>query len=152
MITLAFYIGANGNWQDKLICWATSGRFSHVEIAYAPADEGKTWCIGASGRDGGVRRKALDLANGNWVLIELAREDLDAVLQHCIGQIGAGYDLAGAVLSPLCLPFCTSLDRWFCSELIAAALDLDVPSHIHPNALAAWALANGGVEMKGVQQ
>ncbi len=84
-IFLALYKGRAKNWRERLedwlICKATKGQYSHCEIAieqhhYKSGDrclpEISYDCHSSSPRDGGVRCKAIDVADSNkWDLIEL---------------------------------------------------------------------------------
>jgi hypothetical protein len=143
MIYLAFYRGEFGTWQDRLICAVTCGPYSHVEMLLEPPQEGETMCISASGRDGGVRVKQIDLRSGRWV-IKVVDGDHDAAARAMLGEVGKPYDLIGALLSPFRLAlFARPNDRWFCSEIFAWARGLPLPMKMHPNALAVWAAMNG---------
>lgn len=143
MIYLAFYVGAFGNWQDRLICRVTRGPYSHVETLLEPPQDGPTRCVSASGRDGGVRVKAIDLRSDRWV-IKAVTGDFDAVTAAMLAEVGKPYDLLGAVMSPFKLGlFERPNDRWFCSEIFAQKRGLPLPMKMHPNALAVWAAMDG---------
>lgn len=147
MITLAFYKGRStdlaSRLQDAAIRCATRGRYSHVElIAGSAALDRTARCLSASGRDGGVREKIITLKAGHWDLIEL---DIDAgkPAQFIRDRIGARYDLLGALTCWLPLWAQRSSNaRWFCSEIIAAALDMPDPQTVSPQALYSLVATN----------
>ena len=71
-VYLAFYKG-NDKLLDKIITWTSRGIYSHVEIIIDNVS------YSSSGRDGGVRRKALGTMHYNdvnkWDIFELKVED-----------------------------------------------------------------------------
>lgn len=64
-ITLAYYHGGE-SIQHRLIRWWTGGPFSHVELL----DTKTGLCWSSSSRDGGVRKKFIDVTNGNWTVVQ----------------------------------------------------------------------------------
>lgn len=62
---VAFYRYKYGNIKDWLIAKLTHSEFSHCEIVF---DDGT--CFSSSPRDGGVRRKKIDLKKDRWVLVD----------------------------------------------------------------------------------
>lgn len=139
MISLAFYKGlATDPWhrlQDAGIRFATRGRYSHVEfIAGAAEFDLPLECLSSSGRDGGVRRKVLVLKPTNWDLVQLAIE-ADGPADFIRSHIGARYDYTGLLFSHVLALGRHNKDRWFCSELVAAALGLAQPHRLSPQML-----------------
>ncbi|AUQ89421.1 MULTISPECIES: hypothetical protein [Phaeobacter] len=139
MITLAFYKGlATTPWhrlQDAGIRFATGGRYSHVEfIAGAAEFHMRLECLSSSGRDGGVRSKMMVLRPANWDLVQLAI-DPDGPVDFIRSRIGARYDYTGLLLSHVLAFGHHDKDRWFCSEVIAAALGLPNPQRLSPQLL-----------------
>lgn len=150
-IRLAFYHAAKGDWQDGLIGAVTRGLYSHVELLLEPPQLGLTHCISASGRDGGVRAKEIDLGSGKWDVVHFECADAQAVTAFVKGQLGKPYDLRGALLSPFrhagagcTCRTCVIPDAWFCSQLIASAMQMFLPQAIHPNALWRDVMSFGG--------
>lgn len=127
MITLAFYVGWGGTWperiMDAVIRLGTLSHVSHVELIAGPATLGEVaLCWSASPREGYVRSKVIRLDPAKWRLVEI-----DADPEKCAALMsnhwGQGYDVAGAVLSPLRLPWrLVGGNAWFCSEIVALAL------------------------------
>ena len=123
---LAFYCGRKTinkpidllyRFIDFLIRIFTGGKFSHVEIAVL-TDSG-FMCYSSSGRDGGVRKKLIDVNNDNWVLLEI---DETQDLEHYLYLTDkAKYDYIG-VLGAL-LPFIRCSKRYFCSEWVYNAIN-----------------------------
>ncbi len=139
MITLAFYKGlATDPWhrlQDAGIRFATRGRYSHVEFIAGAADFGQPLeCLSSSGRDGGVRSKVMVLKPAHWDLVQLAI-DADGPADFIRSRIGARYDYTGLLLSHVLAFGRHDEDRWFCSEIIAAALGLPNPQRLSPQLL-----------------
>lgn len=121
MIRLAFYKAQKGKWWDKLIAARTGSEYSHVELALPSGT-----CWSASPREGCVRGKLIDLADGKWDVIGVRlRPDsrIGRTEQFCLDHEGARYDWPGVIaigLSPL--PGMQIPQWWFCSEFVAAAL------------------------------
>ena len=74
MIALAAY--TPHKWHDvggRLICWWTRSPYSHVEIVINGV------CYSSSLRDGGVRKKTIDLDKPHWRVIPIEwRNETDA--------------------------------------------------------------------------
>jgi len=139
MITLAFYKGRASNpwhrFQDGVIRRVTGGVYSHVELIAGSASLGaEHLCLSASGRDGGVRAKVLTLKPAHWDLVELINPQSSAV-RFIRDRIGARYDYRGLILSQVFALGRHSADRWFCSEICAAALGLPNPQRLSPQML-----------------
>lgn len=145
VVTLAFYKGRGQTYwhrvQDTAIRVATGGPYSHVELIMGSALHGDlALCLSSSGRDGGVRAKRIQLRTESWDLVELnvgsSRPD-----QFVLKRIGASYDYRGILLSHVLGLGGHSENKWFCSEICAAAIGLPSPHLISPNRLyqfAAW--------------
>lgn len=146
MITLAFYKGRGKSWwqrvQDWAIRFATRSPYSHVELIEGRAALGKeTLCLSSSGRDGGVREKIIPLNPDHWDLVEL--EDQPEEIGDFIRQrSGARYDYLGIVFSQIFSLGRHNPDKWFCSEICAAALGMPNAQRMSPQALydvVSWA-------------
>ncbi|MGH1447445.1 MAG: hypothetical protein ACRBBO_15530 [Cognatishimia sp.] len=146
-ITLAFYKGrAKSRWhrlQDWAIRWRTRpdkfslhmADYSHVELIEGSAKHGETHlCLSASGRDGGVRQKHILLKPESWDLVELniKADDVAAFIRE---RSGAGYDYRGILCSQVFRLGLHDESLWFCSEIIAASLDLPNPQRVSPQFL-----------------
>lgn len=151
-VTLAFYKGTSAENPkarpfDRLTCWRTRSRFSHVELVVTTGDiTGLSNCWSSSFRDQGVRPALIDLASGRWVLVEVPDLSLqDAVKWFELHQ-GAPYDWFG--LLGWVLPWRVSNRAWwFCSEACAEALGLLESWKTSPGDLYATALHLGGREV-----
>jgi hypothetical protein len=106
-----------------------------VEFIAGAADFGQPLeCLSSSGRDGGVRSKVMVLKPAHWDLVQLAI-DADGPADFIRSRIGARYDYTGLLLSHVLAFGRHDEDRWFCSEIIAAALGLPNPQRLSPQLL-----------------
>jgi len=168
---LAFYKAVAGGTFDKIIGWRTGSPYAHVEVCFPeiPAGaeppiskymegDGKekgTLCFSSSPRDGGVRFKYINLADGKWDLVNVAMlptpEILAGVLSYAQTLVGLDYDWLG--IAGFVLPFGEHDDKdRFCSEV---AVDLmqhpDVFSRLWPRVsvnvrdLKAWKTSPGAL-------
>ena len=131
MLTLAFYKGRGATRFDRFVDWAiraaTGGIYSHVELIAGPAELGKTAvCLSSSGRDGEVREKHITLRPESWDLVTL-NIDPKGPEGFIRARLGKKYDFRGIVLSHFFAFGGHDSDRWFCSEICAAAIG--IPSH-----------------------
>ena len=123
----AFYIG-KGKPLNYLIRFVqrvkgtANWHISHCETVMQDLGDGFYLCGSASAMDGGVRIKAIDLNNGNWIITgEPRNEERAWALYKALN--GDHYDYIGAFKH--ILPFLNSdLDKWFCSEICARVLGL----------------------------
>ena len=140
-------------WQrlmDWAVRWATSGQYSHCEIAVKHSFADDYHCYSASARDGGVRSKTMPLPPDKWDLIPIRDVDAyDKVWALFQATRGAKYDYCGAL--GLVLPIRQARQRWFCSEWCAKALELGQPEKFSPNRLA-HCLAGGIRNIGGVRR
>ncbi len=136
-VTLAFYKGRADKllWriQDWAVRFATNSVYSHVELIGGEATLDQTYlCLTASGRDGGVRAKNIHLRPEAWDLCFVPCNQ-DRAVQFITDRIGLKYDYKAILLSQLINLGAEDPDKWFCSEIIAAALPLDntTPPHAY---------------------
>jgi len=116
---IAFYKGKRGTWQDKVICFATSSEYSHVELVL---DDGT--CMSSSKRDGGVRCKVIELGE-KWHVYELNQSyDAEAIRYWFSINNEDTYDWWGAVASGFGIDW-PSDDKKYCSQVIGAILGFD---------------------------
>ena len=128
MMQVALYKGPPADLAHKLAHWAvcvfTRSIYSHCELVI----DGVCWS--ASARDGGVRRKLIDLQSGRWDVFPIHGDRASAWAWFTAHE-GQRYDWAGVMR--FSLPFLTnSRTRWFCSEAVAAALGFDEPESYVP--------------------
>jgi len=138
-VTLAFYKGRGNSvfqrFQDGIIRSVTRGIYSHVELISGDAMHGQTAvCLSASGRDGGVREKRILLKPESWDLVSMPLAS-EAPCQFIRDRLGARYDYAGLMLSQVLAFGRHDPDKWFCSEICAAALGLPNPQRVSPQFL-----------------
>lgn len=122
---LLFYKGTKAEnpratlW-DRIICLVTGSRFSHVELSFVDNDP-LYLCWSSSTRDKGVRCANIDIRSGHWELVPL---DINTSDEWFIQHKGKSYDYVGLIGTIIKLPFFSSKNKWFCSEIIAEFLGL----------------------------
>lgn len=132
----AFYKGTRPGAQglySRAVRLIDGGKYSHCEMVFSDGISAS-----ASFLDGGVRFKKIEYSAENWDFVELPALLESHARQWFVDHEGEGYDLVGNLrfLAPLrWLPDCPW--RWFCSEAMAAAINLYNPSRLGPNGLHA---------------
>jgi len=121
-------------WQDiggYVIAWWTRSAYSHCELVI------DGWCYSSSIRDGGVRRKQIDLTQPHWTVINIDADEAKvlALFERTKGEPYGWLDLLTQQV--LRTPF-NDRRRWFCSEWVAAALGLPIPETWTPGMLAEY--------------
>jgi|SRR6185369_2368035 len=123
---------------DALIRKVTKGPYSHCELVFPDG-----WCYSASIQDGGTRFKKVAFDEGKWDFIELefTREQMRKSEAFCLDERKCGYDYPG-VFRFLVPAIRESKNRWFCSEIVCAALQEGgllwggvKPWQVHPSGL-----------------
>ncbi len=106
--------------------------YSHAELVIDGV------CHSSSVRDGGVRRKRIDLTTNRWVVRDMLGIDADAALRRFAEREGRGYDWPGALRWGL--PFLRQRPRAdYCFEVVAYMLGLEEPESWHPLDLDGYA-------------
>ena len=127
------------SWYSKIIQWYTFGPYCHVELVFANGI-----CFSSSEDDGGTRFKTIDLQPEEWDLIEVPCEPSveGEIYRFCQREQNSRYDWRGIAFSFLPVPIgWQSADKWFCSEIVAAGLQLGgflsgyTPAALSPNQL-----------------
>lgn len=139
MITLAFYKGRGSSWwnrvQDWAIRFATRSPYSHVELIEGRAEfDVENICLSSSGRDGGVREKPILLKRESWDLVDMSEQPGD-IADFIRSRAGARYDYIGIIFSQILSLGRHNADKWFCSEICAAALGMPNAQRMSPQAL-----------------
>lgn len=101
------------------ICIVTLSRYSHCELIINEK------CYSSSGRDNGVREKIItDIAtSGHWDIFEINNANEEYALQVFNNFVGQKYDYLG--VARYLFPFLPNIkNRWYCSELNAAMLNI----------------------------
>lgn len=131
---IALYVGP-GRWTNALIRRWQRSPYSHCELVVRRvADQFECW--GASGHDGGVRRKVMPLDPLHWELYEVRSFSGEQAAQWFRSHEGEGYDLLG-LLGFAWRPWRGERGRWWCSEALAAALGVEEPFRFDVATLAA---------------
>lgn len=126
MIQIAFYKGKSkqsiGNMAFTAFIKLWSGfKYSHTELVYKPSDAPETWLWSSSTGDG-VTTRNIHFTPANWDFITLPYFNAIDAFDFFDAHEGEAYDWWGIILSQL---FDTKLDnrkKWFCSEVVYAAL------------------------------
>jgi hypothetical protein len=141
---VAYYLGRKRDnpkteWLDRLICFVTRSRYSHLEICYDYSPiSGYGYCLSSSPRDRGVRGRLINLQSGHWELYEVATNKTEEDIIEWFGpHLGKKYDWRGAISSWIPL-FGENSKRWFCSEIVGAALGVPKSSCKTPQELFEW--------------
>jgi hypothetical protein len=151
MMHLASYKGPANGLLHRLTHWLITHLKPKTWFPYVPADYSHNelvfsiqdnWaeCASSSSRDGGVRFKQIDLFSGRWDVKPLPQySDADELVARFwfVSHEGDKYDYLGVAAFIKTISFFVRgcLDRWFCSEAIAAALGLPNPSSLSPQDL-----------------
>lgn len=128
MSYLAFY-KASGNYEDKLIRFRTQSHVSHVELLIDGI------CYSSSPRDGGVRKKVINLEPNKWDLVAVPWLQSSQALRVFKKHSGAEYDLLGVLVGQLFNVPIHDRDKCFCSELVAEMLGFEQPWRYSPGLL-----------------
>ena len=118
MIALAAY--TPHKWHDvggRLICWWTRSPYSHVEIVINGV------CYSSSLRDGGVRKKVIDLDKPWWRVIPITWRDEEAALRVFRRYEGQPYGWTDLITQHV-LRLPVDDPGLLCSELCALMLGL----------------------------
>lgn len=117
---------------DDIIKFFTHGKYSHCELVFKGTKDGRYMCYTSSNRDGGVRKKIMELPAGRWDLVPV-KIDYNQVFRFYQKTVGCKYDLCGAI--GVVTRFGNVKNRYFCSEWCAEALKLKQPHKYSPNSL-----------------
>jgi hypothetical protein len=130
-----------------------NGDYSHTELAIVAPGQHATpfsaplFHMSASGMDGGVRSKTMQISPARWDVLALPYADARAVelFFHDRIERSKGYDYFGT--GRFALPFLLREHptRDFCSEFGAAALGIPDAWRYSPSGLHAICIAMGGV-------
>ena len=117
---------------DDIIKFFTHGKYSHCELVFKGTKDGRYMCYTSSNRDGGVRKKIMELPADRWDLVPV-KIDYNQVFRFYQKTVGCKYDLCGAI--GVVTRFGNVKNRYFCSEWCAEALKLKQPHRYSPNSL-----------------
>lgn len=123
-------------------------KVTHVEACFGFNAANLAHIGSASLRDRGVRAKHAWLTKGNWVGINVPTWDADKSRTFIEDHIGELYDTRGAVATALL--GAQDENRWFCNEIVGAAVGLVSPHIFGPAQFMAIALSMPGAHMVDV--
>lgn len=117
---------------DDFTRLVTGGIYSHCELAIE--NLGEYNCYSSSNRDGGVRKKRMELPLEDWDLIEITHlVNIRDIVDFYKKTQGKKYDFIG-LMSPV-LGNLHNDDKYFCSEWCAEAIGLIFPNKYSPSSL-----------------
>ena len=137
---LAFYIADHGKLLDRVISLIDGSPFSHCELVINDLGNQCYDCISSSHRDGGLRRKNIDMSGrsgSHWVLIPVMC-DMGHVLRWFNKRRNFKYNYLG-VIRTVIPGFYEPAHFQFCSEACADMLELVDPGSYGLKKLYEWA-------------
>ena len=129
MVKLAMY-KAPGTLLNRLIRLRTNSPYSHCELLLSDG-----LCYSSSHRDGGVRRKYIEMVPEHWDLIDMPWADELQIKDYWERTKGSGYDWLGVFVGQLFYVNVGTPGLYFCSEWCAAAVGLPGPWRYNPGTL-----------------
>jgi hypothetical protein len=125
MVEIAFYIGKKRLY-NKLLSLIMP--VTHVELVV------NNLCYSSSSMDGGVRRKSIDINNGNWEVKHIECENESEIIHFYQMTKKRKYDHVAAVLNHL-IQLCIDVfkKRYTCSEWCILAYNKANNTNINPN-------------------
>lgn len=133
-VQIAFYKGRTRLY-DRLLQWWLRGSYSHCELILGTDDQGLKVCASSSMMDGGVRIKHMALNPDHWDVITVDGDVYDA-WHWLAAHADEGYDYLG-FMGFIARALGHDKRRWFCSEAVAAMLDIDDAWRFDPCSLYA---------------
>lgn len=134
---LAFYIADHGKLLDRAISLIDGSPFSHCELVINDLGDQCYDCISSSHRDGGLRRKNIDMSGSHWVLIPVMC-DMGHVLRWYNKRRKFKYNYFGIIRTVIPNSY-EPAHSLFCSEACADMLELVDPGSYGLKKLYEWA-------------
>ncbi|MGP4712923.1 MULTISPECIES: hypothetical protein [unclassified Psychrobacter] len=141
---LAFYIAEHGKALDKIISAIDRSPYSHCELIINELGNQHYDCISSSHRDGGLRRKVIDMTSGHWELVSVPC-DIDYAVRWFNKRQRFKYDYL-ALIRTVVPGFYNPEHRVFCSEACADMLELVDPASYGLRKLYRWAKNTAALE------
>ena len=128
---------------NKAAAWAGGGNnpMIHVEVVFVDR-EAREGIIGRScsihyGGKVFLQQKSFSRSQWRFRSVSATESQVQAALKFCGDHVGEGFNKTGYFLQPLA-GMRLSSDTWFCSEIVAGALNaagIQVAPSLHPNEL-----------------
>lgn len=116
---IIFYKAKYGNYVDKIIAASSFSKYSHCELMF-PSGE----CMSSSYRDGGVRKKYINVGD-HWDVFELVGGFDEKAIRYWFDTHESDtYDYLGAIGSAFHIDL-TSENKKFCSYTCSICLGLE---------------------------
>ena len=119
---LAFYIADQGKLLDRIISMVDGSPYSHCELIIRDLSNNHYDCISSSNRDGGLRRKTIDMNGKHWNLVPV-QCDLEYAIRWFDKRQNLKYDYL-ALIRTIIPIFYNPERKLFCSEACADMLEL----------------------------
>lgn len=130
MFAVAFYKGTRPGFQglyNILVRWWTRSPYTHCEMIFSDG-----LSASSSFLDGGVRFKEITYNPEHWDIVELPSELEQSARNWFIQHEGDSYDVIGNI-GFVVGSVDDSKRKWFCSEVIMAALGVTEPGKFSPS-------------------
>lgn len=145
MPNIVLQFSGNSSLTSRVIQWFGKGEYSHVDSVLVDGSLLGARSATMSGFPSGVQIRSADYQNGyklKRVSLSCTAEQQAAYYGFVMSQVGKSYDKA-AIVAFVTGSNKSDSDSWFCSELVAAALQhcgwlkplIAPPSKIDPDAL-----------------
>lgn len=128
---------------NKAAAWAAGGDnpYIHVEVVFVDR-EARDGIIGRScsihyGGKVFLEQKRFSRSQWRFRSVSASPEQVQAALKFCGDHVGEGFNKTGYFLQPFAGARLSS-NTWFCSEIVAGALNaagMKIAPSLHPNAL-----------------
>lgn len=131
---IAGYVGF-GRPLDWIIRAGTLDIISHTELVHGD------WWVSASWRNGGVKCRKIIPKPAHWTYVDLPDDIGAQAFAFVMSHEGAPYDIPGALFGPT-LGIRTEINgKWFCHEILGAAIGLPKPWRLNGTRLMRAAAA-----------
>ena len=139
-VYLCSFKGTHPGWHgvvNRGIRLATKSQYSHTEVAVGHPFVKPALCVSATGLDGGVRAKTLQMSPDKWDILPMQWLEPDAVYNFLHDYNAEPYDYWGT--GRFALPFLLREHprAWFCSEAAASMAGFIDPWRFDPASLHA---------------
>lgn len=132
---------------NRLIMLLDRAEYSHNEICIGNPFEAEAECYSASGEDGGVRMKKMKLSPAKWDLILMQDATPEQVRDYYSKTKNSKYDYLGVGRFALPWLMREHSKRFFCSEWVLGALNVQETWRFSPQGCHMVCIASGGKEM-----
>lgn len=132
------------HWLNTAAAWASfsSNPMIHAEVLFVDHTTSKEVvgraCSIHYGGEVFLQNKKFSKSQWRFRTVNCNEEQVNKALKFCQSKVGDKFNKVGYFLQPVCGPKRLSDDKWFCSEIVAGALNaagVEVEPSLHPNKL-----------------